>query len=75
MGIPGSLTAAEGFSAQEETAFAVAEAVEGLLPVVGPNPGNTPNIRPANVPKKSTRKSSKLNNGANIYIKFSIYYL
>jgi len=38
MGIPGSLTAAEGFSAQEDTAFAAAEAVERLLPVVGPNP-------------------------------------
>jgi hypothetical protein len=43
-------------------------------PVVGPNPGNTPNIKPINVPKKRMIKSFILNNGANIYIKFSIYY-
>ena len=41
-------------------------------PVVGPNPGNTPKIRPNNVPKNKTIISLELNSGANINNKLSI---
>ncbi len=41
-------------------------------PVVGPNPGNTPNIKPNKVPKNKTNNSLELKSGASINIKLSI---
>ena len=41
-------------------------------PVVGPNPGNTPNIKPNKVPKNKTNNSLELKRGANIKSKLSI---
>ena len=41
-------------------------------PVVGPNPGNTPNIKPNKVPKNKTNKSLELKSGASINNKLSI---
>ena len=41
-------------------------------PVVGPNPGNTPNIKPNKVPKNKTNNSLELKSGASINNKLSI---
>ena len=41
-------------------------------PVVGPNPGKTPNIKPNNVPKNKTSNSLELKSGASINNKLSI---
>ena len=41
-------------------------------PVVGPNPGYTPNIKPNKVPKNKTNNSLELKSGANINNKLSI---
>ena len=43
-------------------------------PVVGPRPGNTPNIKPNNVPKIKTIINLELIKGANIKERFSILY-
>ena len=41
-------------------------------PVVGPNPGSTPSIKPNNVPNTNTIISFEFSNGANIKERFSI---
>ena len=41
-------------------------------PVVGPNPGRTPKIKPNKVPKKRTNNNFELKRGANINSKLSI---
>ena len=41
-------------------------------PVVGPNPGKTPRIRPNKVPKNKTINNLELNRGTIIKYKFSI---
>ena len=44
-------------------------------PVVGPRPGNTPSIKPNNVPKTKTIINFELIKGANIKERFSILNL
>ena len=41
-------------------------------PVVGPNPGRTPSIKPNKVPNTKTIINFELNRGVNINDKFSI---